>query len=477
MQFKIKHITYALITSGVLLSSNIAIAADADIDALRKTIEELDQKIKIIERKNEIALEEAAAAKKTTPVVVASDSGFGLQSADKKFVFKLSGLLQADQRTFFDDDTEAGVAGTNLSDDYLLRRVRPTFSGTVFGKYDFRFTPDFAPNAANVQDAFINARFLPWFKVQAGKFKVPVSLERLQSGGDIRFVERGYVSNSLVPNRDTGVQIHGDLLESKLTYAVGVFDGQADGGSVGSNGSNNGDTNKDKEYAARIFAEPFKGTDSFLEGLGFGIAGTTGDFSKTAGSLANTNYRSEGQQTIYQYAANVVGDGKQTRVVPQFYYYNGPWGILGEYAKVKSDIKRTNGAGTVTLGQENIANDAWQLGVTYLLTGEDNSFKGITPKREFDLEKGTWGAWEIGARYSELNLDDKLFDGAAGVRFANAASATKSAETWSLGVNWYLNKNVKIQSTYSQTKFDSALAGVADRADEKALFTRFQVAF
>jgi phosphate-selective porin OprO/OprP len=44
-------------------------------------------------------------------------------------------------------------------------------------------------------------------------------------------------------------------------------------------------------------------------------------------------------------------------------------------------------------------------------------------------------------------------------------------------VNWYLNKNVKIQTTYALTKFDSAFAGVRDREDEKALFSRFQVSF
>ena len=38
----------------------------------------------------------------------------------------------------------------------------------------------------------------------AGKFKVPVGLERLESATDIRFIERGFPT-SLVPNRDLGV--------------------------------------------------------------------------------------------------------------------------------------------------------------------------------------------------------------------------------------------------------------------------------
>ncbi|HEU4709377.1 MAG TPA: porin, partial [Methylophilaceae bacterium] len=225
MKIQTKLIIRALAAGGVLLGSSLAQADDGEIERLRSLIQELDQKVRVLERKDELAAEEAAAQKKEAPVVVAGDKGFGIKSADGNFEFKLRGLLQADNRTFFGDGSSPGVSGTGLDDEFLLRRVRPTFEGTVFGKYDFRFTPDFAPEAANVQDAYLNARFAPWFKVQAGKFKVPISLERLQSGGDLRFVERSYVANDLLPNRDIGLQLHGDVFNGKLSYAAGVFDG------------------------------------------------------------------------------------------------------------------------------------------------------------------------------------------------------------------------------------------------------------
>lgn len=460
MSFRKSLLASLLISSGVIASPELALANDSsELEQLRALVQELDQKVRVLDRKNELAAEEAAAAKKSAPVLVAGDKGFGLKSADGNFEFKLRGLLQADNRTFFDDDDQQG------RDEYLLRRVRPTFEGTVFGKYDFRFTPDFAPNAANVQDAYINARFTPWFKAQAGKFKVPVSLERLQSGSDIRFVERSYVANALLPNRDVGVQIHGDLLGGKLSYAAGVFDGVADGGS----NSSNTDNNIDKDYAARIFVEPFKGSENLLSGLGFGIAGTTSDWTGPI-SEANHNYKSPGQQTIFQYNSAVTGDGRQTRISPQLYYYAGPFGLIGEYARVKHDIARGSRS-------DSLEHDAWQLAATWVLTGEDNSFKGINPKQPFDLDKGTWGAWELGLRYSELNIDDKAFEGASGVRYANSSSSTEKAESWAGGVNWYLNKNVKLQATYEQTDFSSGIDSVDDREDEKVLFTRFQVAF
>lgn len=462
------RITRALLAGGILLGSTLVHADDREeIEKLRELVQQLDQKIKVLDRKSELAAEEAAAEKSKAPVVVAGDKGFGIKSADGNFEFKLRGLLQADGRTFFGDDTTAGVAGTSLDDEYLLRRVRPTFEGTVFGKYDFRFTPDFAPEAANVQDAYINARFTPWFKVQAGKFKVPYSLERLQSGGDIRFVERSYVSNALLPNRDIGLQLHGELFEGKLNYAAGVFDGVSEGGSNATN-RDNGNASKDKEFVARLFAEPFKGEDSVLAGLGFGLAAGTSDYKRDG--FLNPQFRSPGQLTFFTYNNDVAGDGKQSRISPQFYYYYGPFGVLGEYARVKHDLVR-NG------NEDTLEHDGWQLAGTYVLTGEENSFKSINPKRPFDLDKGQWGAWEVGLRYSELNVDEDAFNDAAGIRFANAASTTESASSWAAGLNWYLNKFVKLQTTYEQTKFDSAFVNVRDRDTERVLFSRFQVSF
>jgi len=44
-------------------------------------------------------------------------------------------------------------------------------------------------------------------------------------------------------------------------------------------------------------------------------------------------------------------------------------------------------------------------------------------------------------------------------------------------VNWYLTANAKLALNYSHTAFDGGAAGGSDRNDEKALFTRAQIAF
>src|SRR5450830_941856 len=95
MQFKLKTITFALIASGVLFNTHLALADDAaDLQALKETIHELDQKIKILERKNELAEEKAVEDKKTTPVIKTGSEGFGFQSGDGKNAIYLNGRVQ-----------------------------------------------------------------------------------------------------------------------------------------------------------------------------------------------------------------------------------------------------------------------------------------------------------------------------------------------------------------------------------------------
>src|SRR5690606_41744917 len=106
-------------------------------------------------------------------------------------------------------------------------------------------------------------------------------------------------------------------------------------------------------------------------------------------------------------------------------------------------------------------------------TGEDASYRGVAkPSSPFNPGKRGWGAWELVGRYGELDVDDGAFP-----LFADPAVSARRAQTWTVGVNWYLNSNLKLVANYLQTSHDGGAAGGADRRDEKAVFTRLQVAF
>src|SRR5688572_969351 len=97
---------FGLSVLGLGVSSPLVTAQNANIsnEALLKRIEELEQRLAIAERKDEIDREGAAEKAKTAVSVSAGASGFQIRSADTNFVLKIRGYLQADSRWFLDDN-------------------------------------------------------------------------------------------------------------------------------------------------------------------------------------------------------------------------------------------------------------------------------------------------------------------------------------------------------------------------------------
>jgi phosphate-selective porin OprO/OprP len=537
-------LTAVLITSGILTLPNIAFANDSsELEQLRALVQQLDQQVKVLARQQEIATEEAETKKKETPVIKAGENGFGFQSADGNFTLNIGGRLQADGRFY------PGGASTSLSnlstantyqyqstaspDTFLVKQFRPYISGTVYGIFDYQFVSDFGNGATVIQDAWINGRISPAFQVQVGKQKSPFGLERLQGDSDRKFAELGLTTN-LVPNRDIGIKVHGQLLDNRLDYAVGYFDGVPDGSSTDKYANSDTDNNRDKDFVARVFAKPFKNEPGFLQGLGFGVAATYGDLrgngsttsnssSDTALGVSDTNlssYKTDlGQQTFFSYynlanANNANGtsspdkyatyaNGERFRWAPQFYYYNGPFGLIGEYiGEIQAVSKYADGyvAGNSPAGSANksnlysakLNNNAWQIAASWLLTGEDAGFTNPKVKNKFNPEGGGWGAWELVARYSELNIDNAAFaalnpayvtSGVArsGNSYADPRVSASSAKAWATGLNWYPNNIVKLTLDYEHTSFDGGYTidniHVINRPSEDVVLGRVQLAF
>lgn len=456
-----------VIASAALITLPAHASDQEEIQRLKTLIEELDQRIRILNRKQELAAEASKEKEKNAVIVNAGDKGFGFKSADGQFEYKLKTTIHIDYRHF------EGNAYPNAIDGFVARRIRPNFEGTLFGKYGFRFTPEFGEsgdgsstsgatqNKSRVVDGYIDARFDPAFQLRFGKFKPFVGLERLQSPADMKFIERSYVSNNILPNRDLGASAFGEVLNKKLSYAVGVFNGATDGSENGTGQ----DINNQKDLAARVFAKPFADSESALAGLGVGLAGT---WSNSSTNLL-PSYKTPGQQnTFFSYASGTTSNGSRNRLSPQAYYYRGPLGILTEYASVNQEVIR---AGSTA----QLKNDAWQIAASWLLTGEDASYQGVKPNRPYSPgADGGWGAIELLARYQENNIDKDAFNGFVDTTKANASKAS----TWGVGLRWYLSPVSNFAVNYDRTTFTGGTGALGlDGKTEQLLVGRYQVAF
>ena len=342
-----------------------------------------------------------------------------------KLELKPGGYLHVDGRRFVENNTGAH--------DFTVRRLRFKLDGSASKLIGFRTLVDFAGSRVQVLDAWAELRFHPAVVLRAGKDKGQFGLERLQSATALTFVERGYPTQ-LAPNRDIGAWLRGDY--GLVHYAVGVVGGAAN------NTVLEAETDDVLEYNAHVLVSP-------VRGLAIGGAATFGRSKGTQTATGLAGVRTPGQLEFFKYATGTTADttahtdGYRTRWTAHGYYHGGPFGVLAEYVLDREPVEF---GGTTEL----LSHRAWQLAASVAVTPDDGpTYKGLKPKRTFDLERGTWGAVELAARYSELRVDEDTFE-------SGMATGAQRARTFTGGINWYLSDIVKLQANYELTTFDGS---------------------
>jgi phosphate-selective porin OprO and OprP len=416
------------------------------IDELERKIEDLDQRLKEIED------EGSAKTAKSGTTVSFGTGGVLIRSNDGNIQLRIGLDLQFDGRFF------PGGVDAESPDEFVIRRARPSISGTVFKYVDFYVRPDFGLGQTVLYESYIDLKYFRRFALRVGKFKPPVGLERLQSDDDTNFIERG-LPTLLVPSRDIGYQLSGDLVTHRVSYAVGVFNGVAD------NSLSDAGTSSHKDYAARLFLTPFAPDKNVLSGLGVGIAATRGSVD----GLPLPMYKTLGQTTFFSFVSGVASAGRRTRLAPQASYYLGPFGLLTEFTRAEEGFEKGTERHPITFR-------AWQVQTSYLLTGEKKGFVSPVPKKSFDpfAKKGErgWGAFEVALRLGDFEAERAIFN----YGFADIEKTPRRAHEWLGAVSWYPHRDVRVEFNAGNTNFAGGAAG-GNRRPEKALLTRFQVNF
>jgi len=311
------------------------------------------------------------------------------------------------------------------------RQARIDLTGTVGKRIYFRMQvdvtgeskADFSPSSY-IKDMFVGITGLgPFGRLEAGILKEPISLGVLTSGLHTDFLERALPTN-LAPSYNIGFALRNELLDSDLSWAFGVFRGQGDSGGASA-----------VDIVGRVSGVPWRDEEKGrLLHVGAAYKIEVGDFDIDFRARPETHWGDRWIDTgdIVSEQAHLLG-----------LELAGIWRSLSFQAEwLSSWVTQPSGP---TLHFWGLYGQA-----SYFLTGEQRHylessrvFGRLKLKRPFSLHDRTWGALELAARYSYLDLDDRSIRGG---RLSDV----------SLGLNWYLLSNLKLMLDYTWARLNGS---------------------
>ena len=370
---------------------------------------------------------------------------FFIKSPDGTFQVQPYGYVNADYRAYRGDGAP--------SNTFVLRRARFGFQGNYGSHFQFALLTDTVSSSGPIiRDVYINVKVIPEFQIQVGQFKEPFAQETGLGVTNIPFVERGLTS-MLYPSassayRSPGATIHGDIQGGAVQYWIGAFNGK---GYVAAN------TTNEPEIVGRLRFYPWrKNKDSMLQGLAFG--GSVAH-SRTRGLSNETTFNATNPDQTFAFFPQFRVNGPAWRYNGEFTYTRGPAAVRGEYDKL---TYARDGIGTLTFGglgfqsAPEIRAQGWNIGASYLLTGEKRPENGIPRVKHPWLGPETpgggphgWGAWEVGVRYSGVQANEPGITFFQFLTPGNIPTFNEHTDQVTFGVNWYPNYWVRYSTEFN----------------------------
>ena len=312
------------------------------------------------------------------------------------------------------------------------------------------------------RDVYVDVRPKREIGVQAGKFKMPFSLDENTSSTNLDFVYRSMVASTLAPGRDRGVMAHGRVGGRRLGYEAGVF--LHDGDNARANDP--GEVRGDQTIALRLTVEPLTGRKSRADELRFGVAWTGGDVPEGMTAIG-------GDTALHGhfFPSNVWVRGARRRIGGELEWRPGPYSLKAEYIRL---TQQRLGQSVTDGDLPDAVSDGWYVSGTWAITGEQKSRGLERPKRP--LPGGGFGAVEVAARLETLTFGSGAAAG-EGTRSPRSEILLRNLDrAITFGVNWYVNRWVKVQGNIIRESIEDPSRGpVPSRPVFWSSVLRFQV--
>ena len=322
-------------------------------------------------------------------------------------------------------------AATLLFDERLsFPRKRVGVEGVLFDRLSFQVEREI-DDPRPWRDVFADVRITRALHVRAGHFKVPFSLEQLTSGTDLDFIARTAAVSDLSPSRDLGVMLHGRVAQRALKYEAGLF--EADGT------TRLWATTAVRTLAGRITLAPLQdGHSRGSEALEISAAWLRSDLPEGRDGLSGHTAVGE---TFFR---RMFVSGTRTRIDASVAWNGSRASFRGELLR-SNDTRIGQGVDGSTLS-DLVSTGGYAAGIWHLV--ERGSGKGGFPLRALDLT----------ARFDRLSFGSGA---AADEPFLNPRAdhvAPIGKDAWTAGINWHLNRWVKVQANAVREQLGDPLA-------------------
>jgi phosphate-selective porin OprO/OprP len=354
----------------------------------------------------------------------------------------LNGMLHIDGGIIAQDEANTDLLG-DIDNSLGFRRARIGVDGFITESLYFRFVPDFALSGRpSFRDAYVEYRDLPGIgTIRLGESRQPFGMDSQTPASDLLFLERS-LAFALAPFRQTGLGFRNKNEDETVTWHGAAFGYTTDPYGNAINDSGFG-------VAARSTAILWE--DEPAESL----VHVGADYAYLHPGDEGLRYRS-----VPEYTGLQTGLGGSSAVVPPFVdtgvmdgASSNAFGL--ELAAVRGPLLFQGElvASVVDLdGGDSATFRGAYAQALYCLTGEHHGYnrefghiQRLVPRNP--VSDGGWGAWELAARFSLLDLEDGPITGG-------------TINDLTLGVNWFLNTHTRLQFNYIHSWVERAPVGL-----------------
>jgi phosphate-selective porin OprO/OprP len=463
--------------TAIVVVASPAFAQDAAtlarIEALEAQIAALQEQIGDLKVSTAANIQAVRDDQKATTVSIAGGRPT-IASGDGQFSASIRGVMQLDTAQYFQDDNLGpAVVGRDLNSGTNFRRGRLGVEGKLFGDFDYNILLDFGGSGTDGQttlhELWVQYSGFKPAKIRVGAFAPNIGLEDAAS-----------TNGSLFPERPSSAEVARSLAAADKRIAAQVLaNGDhwlAAAAITGAKAADGATFDEQLGYTFRVAGTPLYGFDWRVHvGANASIvaqpAQTALDGAYPITIEDRPELRVDGTRLV---STGALDAGGAQHWGLEFAAQKKNWLIQSEYFDIAVDRRIS------TPGVSDPSFSGWYVEGGWIVTGEQRKYNTGTAAfdappvdKPFNWKDKTWGAWELAARYSvlDLNHNENAVLSADRVRGGEQEIITA-------GVNWFVNPAIRFSLDWLDVSVDRlGGTGLQIGQDYQAVNLRSQFAF